>query len=85
MISKSTAIKFQYVILLRITADLWLMNNFPLRLLLFQALMDFQYLDSTGRDQGINVRKKSQTLMALVNDKEKIREARQKAVENRDK
>ena len=47
--------------------------------------MDFQYLDSTGRDQGINVRKKSQTLMSLVNDKEKIREARQKAVENRDK
>ena len=47
--------------------------------------MDFQYLDSTGRDQGINVRKKSQTLMSLVNDKEKIKEARQKAVENRDK
>ena len=47
--------------------------------------MDFQYYDSGGRDQGLNVRKKSQSLVALVNDKEKIKEARQKAVENRDK
>ena len=47
--------------------------------------MDFQYYDSGGRDQGLNVRKKAQSLVALVNDKEKIREARQKAIANRDK
>ncbi|KAI5075504.1 hypothetical protein GOP47_0009580 [Adiantum capillus-veneris] len=49
------------------------------------TLADFQYIDSNGRDQGLNVRKKSVSLVALVNDKEKIREARQKAAENRDK
>ncbi|KAK7304294.1 hypothetical protein VNO77_45162 [Canavalia gladiata] len=46
---------------------------------------DFQYIDSSGRDQGINVRKKSQTLVLLVNDKERIVEVRQKAAANRDK
>lgn len=49
------------------------------------TLTDFQYIESSGKDQGINVRKKAQTLVALVNDKEKIREVRQKAVANRDK
>lgn len=47
--------------------------------------MDFQYIDSRGKDQGQNVRRKSQNLVSLLNDKEKIREVRQKAVENRDK
>ncbi|XP_077227079.1 clathrin interactor EPSIN 3-like [Tasmannia lanceolata] len=49
------------------------------------TLSDFQYIDSSGRDQGSNVRKKSQSLVALVNDKERIQEARQKALANRDK
>lgn len=49
------------------------------------TLVDFQYIDSSGKDQGQNVRRKSQNLVTLLNDKEKIREARQKAVENRDK
>ncbi|XP_022735375.1 clathrin interactor EPSIN 3-like isoform X2 [Durio zibethinus] len=48
-------------------------------------LSNFQYIDSSGRDQGSNVRKKSQSLVALVNDKERIIEVRQKAVANRDK
>ncbi|KAG6507708.1 hypothetical protein ZIOFF_033059 [Zingiber officinale] len=34
-------------------------------------LSDFQYIDSSGRDQGHNVRKKSQALVALINDKRK--------------
>lgn len=42
-------------------------------------------MEPNGKDQGINVRKKSQTLVALVNDKDKIGEVRQKANENRDK
>lgn len=52
---------------------------------LLQTLSDFQYIDSGGRDQGSNVRKKSQSLVALVNDKERIAEVRQKAATNRDK
>ncbi|KAI7728677.1 hypothetical protein M8C21_009675 [Ambrosia artemisiifolia] len=50
-----------------------------------KSLSDFQYLDHHGKDQGNNVRKKSQNLLALVNDKEKIQEARQKAAANWDK
>ncbi|KAF3543936.1 hypothetical protein DY000_02002378 [Brassica cretica] len=49
------------------------------------TLSDFQYIDSGGRDQGTNVRKKSQSLVALVNDKERIAEVREKASANRDK
>ncbi|XP_074286014.1 clathrin interactor EPSIN 3-like [Silene latifolia] len=49
------------------------------------TLSDFQYIDSSGRDQGNNVRRKSQSLVALVNDKERIQEVRQKAASNRDK
>ncbi|ESW14608.1 hypothetical protein PHAVU_007G002500 [Phaseolus vulgaris] len=49
------------------------------------TLSNFQYIDSSGRDQGNNVRKKSQNLILLVNDKERIIEVRQKAAANRDK
>ncbi|XP_020113194.1 clathrin interactor EPSIN 2-like isoform X2 [Ananas comosus] len=49
------------------------------------TLSDFQYIDSSGRDQGSNVRRKSQSLVSLVNDKERIQEVRQKAVATRDK
>ncbi|CAL0314599.1 unnamed protein product [Lupinus luteus] len=49
------------------------------------TLSDFHYIDSSGRDQGHNVRKKSQSLVVLVNDKERIFEVRQKAAANRDK
>lgn len=49
------------------------------------TLSDFQYIDSSGRDQGSNVRKKSQNLVVLVNDKERIQEVREKAAANREK
>ncbi|CAN1171942.1 Clathrin interactor EPSIN 2 [Linum perenne] len=49
------------------------------------TLSEFQYIDSSGRDQGSNVRKKSQNLVALVNDKERIIEVRQKAASNRER
>ncbi|XP_006364669.1 clathrin interactor EPSIN 2 [Solanum tuberosum] len=48
-------------------------------------LSDFQYIDSSGKDQGSYVRKKSQSLVVLVNDKERIQEVRRKAATNRDK
>ena len=50
-----------------------------------KTLSDFQYIDSSGKDQGSNVRKKSQSLVVLVNDKDRIQEVRQKAAANRDK
>ncbi|KAK4768547.1 hypothetical protein SAY87_003688 [Trapa incisa] len=50
-----------------------------------QTLNSFQYIDSSGKDQGNNVRRKSQSLVVLVNDKERIEEVRQKAAANRDK
>lgn len=50
-----------------------------------QTLSDFQYVDSGGKDQGVNVRRKAQAIVALINDKERIREVRQKAAANRDK
>ncbi|CAE6076754.1 unnamed protein product [Arabidopsis arenosa] len=49
------------------------------------TLSGFQYIDSSGKDQGSNVRKKAQSLVALVNDKERIAEVREKAAANRDK
>lgn len=42
-------------------------------------------MDSNGRDQGSNVRRKSQSLVMLLNDKEQIMEIRQEAAANRDK
>nr|XP_010326912.1 clathrin interactor EPSIN 2 isoform X1 [Solanum lycopersicum] len=48
-------------------------------------LSHFQYIDSTGKDQGIHIRNKSQALLLLVNDKEKIQQLRLKAATNRDK
>uniref|UniRef100_A0A0C9RZA6 TSA: Wollemia nobilis Ref_Wollemi_Transcript_927_1906 transcribed RNA sequence n=1 Tax=Wollemia nobilis TaxID=56998 RepID=A0A0C9RZA6_9CONI len=49
------------------------------------TLSDFQYVEPDGKDQGINVRKKAQNIHSLINDKDKIREVRQKAAANRDK
>ena len=57
----------------------------PVGLSLLQNLLDFQYIEPNGKDQGINVRKKAQSLVALINDKGKIREVRHKAAANRDK
>ncbi|XP_042063247.1 clathrin interactor EPSIN 1-like [Salvia splendens] len=49
------------------------------------SLSSFEYVDPSGKDNGINVRKKSETITALLNDKDKIQEARNKAAVNRDK
>lgn len=75
----------QYV---RLWHQRFLVSYLPGRLTLclnFQTLADFQYIDSSGRDQGSNVRRKSQSLVSLVNDKERIQEVRQKALATRDK
>jgi epsin len=51
----------------------------------WQALLDFQYMEPNGKDQGLNVQKKARSLLALINDRGKIRELREKAAANRDK
>ncbi|XP_016720505.2 clathrin interactor EPSIN 1 isoform X4 [Gossypium hirsutum] len=47
--------------------------------------MSFEYVEPSGKDMGINVRKKAETIVGLLHNKERIQEARNKAAANRDK
>lgn len=58
---------------------------FPCFLLLLKSLTSFEYVEPNGKDMGINVRKKAENIVALLNNKEKIQEVRDKASANRDK
>ncbi|KAK4797320.1 hypothetical protein SAY86_029646 [Trapa natans] len=49
------------------------------------SLSSFEYVEPSGKDLGINVRKKAENIVALLNDKDKIQEVRNKAAANRDK
>ncbi|KDP34134.1 hypothetical protein JCGZ_07705 [Jatropha curcas] len=49
------------------------------------SLSSFEYVEPNGKDSGLNVRKKAETIVALLNDKEKIQETRNKAAANREK
>ncbi|CAA2984154.1 Hypothetical predicted protein [Olea europaea subsp. europaea] len=49
------------------------------------SLASFEYVEPTGKDLGINVRKKAETIVALLNNKDKIHEVRNKASANREK
>ncbi|XP_010536216.1 PREDICTED: clathrin interactor EPSIN 1-like [Tarenaya hassleriana] len=49
------------------------------------SLTSFEYVEPNGKDVGINVRKKAENIVALLNNKEKIQETREKAASNRDK
>lgn len=50
-----------------------------------KSLANFEYVEPSGKDLGINVRKKSENIVLLLNDKDKIQEVRNKAASNRDK
>lgn len=50
-----------------------------------KALSGFEYVEPNGKDVGVNVRKKAETISALLNDKEKIQAVREKAAATRDK
>lgn len=50
-----------------------------------KSLSSFEYVEPSGKDMGINVRKKAETIVALLNNKDKIQEVRSKAAANRDK
>ncbi|KAL8171122.1 hypothetical protein V2J09_022926 [Rumex salicifolius] len=45
----------------------------------------FEYVEPNGKDVGINVRKKAETIVGLLNNKEKIEQVRNKAAATRDK
>ncbi|KAJ8555519.1 hypothetical protein K7X08_013015 [Anisodus acutangulus] len=49
------------------------------------SLTSFEYVEPSGKDMGINVRKKAENVVALLNNKEKIQEVRSKAAANREK
>lgn len=49
---------------------------------LIQMLKSFHYIDSKGRDQGVNVRNRSKNLLALLNDDALVRLERKKARAN---
>ncbi|MED6157056.1 hypothetical protein PIB30_019893 [Stylosanthes scabra] len=49
------------------------------------ALSSFEYVEPNGKDQGLNVRKKAENIVTLLNNREKIQEVRNKAAVNRDK
>ncbi|XP_020598952.1 clathrin interactor EPSIN 1 [Phalaenopsis equestris] len=49
------------------------------------SLSDFEFVEPNGKDVGINVRKKVETILALLGDKEKIQAVRNKADATRDK
>lgn len=50
-----------------------------------KSLSTFEYVEPNGKDVGINVRKKVETILGLLNDKEKLQAIRNKAAANRDK
>uniref|UniRef100_A0A803LBG8 ENTH domain-containing protein n=1 Tax=Chenopodium quinoa TaxID=63459 RepID=A0A803LBG8_CHEQI len=49
------------------------------------SLASFEYVEPNGKDVGINVRKKAENIVALLNNKDKIEAARKKAASNREK
>ncbi|XP_057959639.1 clathrin interactor EPSIN 1 isoform X1 [Malania oleifera] len=49
------------------------------------SLTSFEHAEPSGKDLGINVRKKAETIVSLLNNKDKIQEVRNKAAANRDK
>lgn len=49
------------------------------------SLASFEFVEPNGKDMGINVRKKAETITGLLSNKDKIQEVRNKAAANRDK
>ncbi|KAL6845128.1 hypothetical protein ACP4OV_024623 [Aristida adscensionis] len=49
------------------------------------TLTSFKYLEPNGKDAGLNVRKKAETVLAIVDDREKLQQVREKAAATRDK
>ncbi|KAJ1285302.1 hypothetical protein BS78_03G269700 [Paspalum vaginatum] len=48
-------------------------------------LTSFEYVEPNGKDVGLNVRKKAENILAIVDDREKLQQVREKAAATRDK
>ncbi|CAL4974169.1 unnamed protein product [Urochloa decumbens] len=48
-------------------------------------LVSFKYVEPSGKDVGLNVRKKAENVLAAVDDREKLQQVREKAASTRDK
>ncbi|CAO2178348.1 unnamed protein product [Urochloa humidicola] len=48
-------------------------------------LVSFEYVEPNGKDVGLNVRKKAENVLAIVDDREKLQQVREKAAATRDK
>ncbi|KAL6616036.1 hypothetical protein ACP70R_038306 [Stipagrostis hirtigluma subsp. patula] len=48
-------------------------------------LTTFEYVEPNGKDVGLNVRKKAETVLAIVDDRDKLQQVREKAAATRDK
>lgn len=60
-------------------------KHFLLCVVSIKVLSSFEYVEPNGKDAGINVRKKVETIVGILNDKERIKAVRDKAASNRDK
>ncbi|KAM0868925.1 hypothetical protein ACQ4PT_040987 [Festuca glaucescens] len=49
------------------------------------TLTKFEFVEPSGKDVGLNVRKKAETVLAIVDDREKLQQVREKAAATRDK
>ncbi|GJN17735.1 hypothetical protein PR202_gb04830 [Eleusine coracana subsp. coracana] len=48
-------------------------------------LTSFDYVEPSGKDVGLNVRKKAETVLAIIDDREKLQQVRENAAATRDK
>ncbi|KAM6499415.1 epsin domain containing protein [Amanita muscaria] len=54
-------------------------------LYIIKTLKEFQYVDEDGKDQGANVRQKAKDITALLQDENRLREARRQRAQMRDR
>eukprot|EP00123_Amoebidium_parasiticum_P015392 comp22945_c0_seq1/m.36381 comp22945_c0_seq1/g.36381 ORF comp22945_c0_seq1/g.36381 comp22945_c0_seq1/m.36381 type:complete len:534 (-) comp22945_c0_seq1:461-2062(-) len=58
-----------------------IITNVKENMFVLTTLKDFQHVDSFGKDEGVNVRKKAENVIALVSDEKRYKEERTKALE----
>ena len=50
-----------------------------------KILTRYEFVEPNGKDVGLNVRKKAETVLAIVDDREKLQQVREKAAATKDK
>lgn len=70
---------------MKLSTEVWNSYIIHYNLYFVKSLSGFEYVEPSGKDVGLNVRKKAEMVVALLNNKDKIQEVRNKAAANRDK